>query len=433
MTKQLALGIVAVVAVGASLTAQQPEAYDDSPVIFNRAAPQAEAIQQVNYLQDDGDDWDQASSEGWTSTWGGRIMGDYVTWADGSEIAGSQNYFEFRRLRFYAAGKGHGVFNYKLQVDFEPEGTPGNGDSGVSIKDVYIGMENVPFFNTVLLGHFKTPFSLEELGSSRYLTFLERALPNVFAPSRELGMASYSTSDSGTLAYGIFFDDLPETEKELVDDNQGTLLVARKTWNPVNEDDGASVVHWGVGILYRDNRDGTTRFRSRPEIHEGPRVIDTGAFASDNYTTVGLEFARVKGPWSWQAEYMHTSADDAAAGNRELDAAYAYGSYFLTGESRPYNTGRGVFDRLRPNRNFGWVDGKRAGPGAVELGIRWSYLGFNDSPAGGQLNDLTVGVNWYWNPYMRVMLNWIHPYGDGSSIIGDAEGDIISMRFQVDF
>ena len=90
-----------------------------------------------------------------------------------------------------------------------------------------------------------------------------------------------------------------------------------------------------------------------------------------------------------------------------------------------------------PEENF-WVvrtpNGPCAGWGAWELAARWSYLDFSDVN-GQQLNDLTVGWNWYWNPHTRMMLNWIHPFAHRSLVSPslDAQGDILAMRLQVEF
>ena len=48
------------------------------------------------------------------------------------------------------------------------------------------------------------------------------------------------------------------------------------------------------------------------------------------------------------------------------------------------------------------------------------------------MNDTTLGLNWYWNPYSKVQLNWIHCFLD-NAIHGNSDCDIYAARFQVEF
>ena len=89
---------------------------------------------------------------------------------------------------------------------------------------------------------------------------------------------------------------------------------------------------------------------------------------------------------------------------------------------------------MKPYENFWLVNtpcGCAAGWGAWELALRWSYMDFIDIE-GQQLHDVTFGANWYWNPHARMMLNWIHPVRH-TNTDGVAEGDVVGVRFQVDF
>ena len=49
------------------------------------------------------------------------MLTETVMWADGDEIPDSQNYVEIRQVRLSLRGKGYGVLDYRVQVDFEPE------------------------------------------------------------------------------------------------------------------------------------------------------------------------------------------------------------------------------------------------------------------------------------------------------------------------
>ena len=57
-----------------------------------------------------------------------------------------------------------------VKVDFSQAGTgqlvrqTGGGDA--DFKDVYIGLDDIPFLGEIKVGHFKEPFSLNELTSS---------------------------------------------------------------------------------------------------------------------------------------------------------------------------------------------------------------------------------------------------------------------------
>ena len=49
------------------------------------------------------------------------------------------------------------------------------------------------------------------------------------------------------------------------------------------------------------------------------------------------------------------------------------------------------------------------------------------------MNDFTLGVNWYWNPHLRWMCNYIHAWNKYDGGQPNSENDIIAIRGQVDF
>ena len=357
---------------------------------------------------------------------GGRLMGD-IGWIGGSALESDlgivlDDGVEFRRARLYVAGDFYEKLAFKLQFDFA------GGDA--DLKDAYLKIKKLPLLGTLTLGHFKEPFSLEELTSSKYITFMERALPNVFVPGRNVGIMASNTALDKQMTWAIGAFRSTNDFGILVSDDSYSLTT-RLTWLPWYEDKGRKVFHLGGSYSLVNPRNGV-RIRQRPEAHWTLRLTDTGTFAEPDYMNLfGAEAALVCGPFSVQGEYIANAVDARTM----VDDPYFYGwyaqaSYFLTGEHRPYSKSSGTFSRVKPKKNWrqdgGW--------GAWELAGRFSYLDLDESGlpvTARRLQNITIGLNWYLNPNVRLMGNYIRSMVDGSDT--DEDADIIMMRVQVDF
>ena len=352
---------------------------------------------------------------------GGRIMA-HTAWQKQETklkdtVGKASGSAEFRRARLYMSGDIYKDFFFKAQYDFA------GGDA--DFKDVYLGMKNIPYLGAFKIGHFKEPFSLEELTSSKYITFMERGLPNVFAPSRNWGAEFSNTlfNKRATWAAGIF----RPSDGYGNYSGSGWNFTGRLTALPWYEDKGEKLLHIGTAWTVHDPR-GTVRYRQRPEDHLSPRYVDTGTFQIDYASLFNVELALVYGPFSLQSEFIQGWVDQSHNNSSHtcFPSFYAYASYFLTGEHRKYKTSKGCFSRVKPKKNFSIKDKTW---GAWELGVRYSYLDLEDKNIeGGIMQDITAGVNWHWNPNMRVMGNYVH---SNRNRVGGA--DILEARFQVDF
>ena len=161
---------------------------------------------------------------------------------------------------------------------------------------------------------------------------------------------------------------------------------------------------------------------------EGFAGFRLGDARADNVNLYDLEAALVWGPLSLQGEYMINDVETTFGGDLSFDSWYAQASYFVTGESRTYKNSNGVFDRIRPKRNFEW--GK--GLGAIELAARYSSLDLDDGGVrGGEEDNITLGINWYLNPNTRFMINYIMADIEHDLYSGDI--NIFQTRFQIDF
>lgn len=379
----------------------------------------------------------------------------------------------FRRARLQAVGSVAEFTNYSIEMDFATAGRP-------SFMDVWGEQTHVPFFGAIRIGHYRQPFSMDSLTSVRQLDFLERSLPfQAFVPFRRDGIMAYDKSESEmtTWAYGVYrtggFANAPLGDTRFatdIGDNGGYSFSGRATHLLYYDEptDGRYLLH--VGGNYNYSRitstaagGGVYRARAIPEFFVGdpagggltaagtPFFVDTGALSADSYNLYGLELAGQYGAAHFQAEYMATSVDQNVGASAFYDGAYVQGGYFLTGESLTYNRTVGVFDRIVPfteffslGRNSGFC-----GWGAWEATARWSYVNLNDPNAlaavapgppttapvpgnPGRLNEVTLGLNWYWNTYAKVQLNWIHCALD-NGLTGNSNCDIYCARFQVAF
>ncbi len=356
----------------------------------------------------------------------GRLLQDW-TWATGGDdgLYDTDDGVEFRAARIGVSGTVFDVVDYKAEYDFV------GGDA--DFKDVLFSFATG--IGKVSVGNFKEPMSLEELTSSRFISFNERSLMNALVPGRNTGIALSDSCDNFNWTFGIFRD-----SDDFGDDNNTNgpgdteqdgeyAFTGRVTTAPIHEDDGERVLHLGLSYSLRGADDDMARFRSRPEAHLMNRPVDTGVLAADGVNLGGLEVAYVQGPFSAQAEYF-MAAVDAQSGGMDADYAgfYTEVTYFLTGERRNYKKSAGKFDRVKPNTNV--QRGSFSG-GAWQTGLRYSMLDLDDGPSADEISNITASLKWILNPNTRIALNLIQSDAESGAIEDDAT--IAILRFQADY
>ena len=362
---------------------------------------------------------------------GGRIMFDLNFIQEDRDIErtaglGDQaDGFQFRRARIHVMGTFDTRFEYRAEFDMQ----------GANFRDVWIGVKKLPLLGDVRVGHHKEPFGLEELTSSRYITFIERSLTGAFIPAHNLGIL-FVGSHFGhlvTASAGIFRT-TPDPSPSQGGDGEyaGT---ARVTTSPIFWDKGDTVLHLGGAWSHRIPPGDAITFAAKPEANMAGTYVTTGARPAESVNLYGAEFAFKWGPLSVQAEAICAYLAIRNATHNDYWAGYAMVSLFLTpGDARPYKRSAGTFDRVKPKAPL-W-DKANPGIGAIEIGLRCSTIDLNDLTfKGRRMNDTTLAVNWYLHANLRVMVDYIYSDLHAQKTPARLGGrtHILLVRFQVDF
>jgi phosphate-selective porin OprO/OprP len=345
--------------------------------------------------------------------------------------------FYFRRARFGVEGTMARDFNYRLLLELGGSGTEGP----TRINDAWIAYTGFAPF-TFQLGAFSPPANMDDGTSPEDLPFLERA--SVSELSRSLGGAD-GRIGLGIKANGarwmssLTFTTRTVNDAEVFDVQSGAVARAGFLLATASN----YTVHAGVSGSYvfapADQGQGATprhpmRFRDRPEIRvDSVRLIDTGSIDADHASVYGLEFGANWKSLYLQGEHFWYDVERRASANLpdpEFKGYYLQGSWILTGESRRYNAATGSFQNPRPMVPFS----SNGGFGAWELAARYSRMNLNfeeglvgtaavpGSVRGGDQSVVTLGVNWFPNPNVKIMMNYmlidvdrLNPAGPGNT------------------
>jgi phosphate-selective porin OprO/OprP len=355
---------------------------------------------------------------------GGRIQYDIAGTSSDQALqdAGFDNQGtgdDFRRARLAFEGEAGEHLLFKAEYDFA------NGDG--DLTDVFVGLQRLPGVGRFVAGHFKESIGLEELTSSKYITFMERALPLLaFAPARNAGIAFNNSAFEERLTWGV--GGFRETDDfgEDFSDGSNYNVTARVTGLPVWLEEGRKLVHVGYSYSHKFRDGETITFAPKPEVNTSNALISTGAILNDGVDLFGAELAAVVGPVSIQGEFLDALVDANDAHTKNFYGVYGEASWFVTGENRVYDRKIGAFGRTAPKNPFSISKGQW---GALELAGRYSHVHLNDGTIrGGIENDVTAAVNWYLYSNLRVMLDWVYAHRNATG-----EQNTVMTRFSLDF
>jgi phosphate-selective porin OprO and OprP len=391
----------------------------------------------------------------------GRLQTDYAAIDQDERLTGFPDVSaaEIRRARLGVEGVVFYNVEYKFEVDFANDET--------AIRDAYIEYTGLADGLGLRVGNFKTPNSIDEMTSSRYLTFLERAaFVEAFALDRQIGAGVVFARDpvsngfgwGYTLSAGIFgpepFDD------EIWRDDVKTGA-ARVTLAPIDREVNGvhQVLHLGASWRQRDGAqdlrsgrdperfdDESFRYRARgADLHLADRFVATPQIFDED-TFWGVEGAVIWGPWHVVGEYTQLEADvasficgadidDCVEGDRVFPGSdptyvgwYVEAGWFITGETRSYKEGE--FGAIKV-KNPVLGGGKGGGWGAWQIAGRYDVIelsdkattftgvdpdGFGQCTQCGNQETWMVVVNWWLNDYTGLQFQYGESDIEGGSL-----------------
>jgi phosphate-selective porin OprO and OprP len=335
---------------------------------------------------------------------GGRIHFDaYAFDRDLADVTGTT---DFRRARLTLGGKAYG-WEYKLEQDFS------SGSTTEGFRDVFIARKALG--GKITIGQFKPYRSMDELTSSNEVTLMERTFASasgIYGGRQfQQGVGYLRGGENYSAGFALF-----NLKHAASPRNEGVGAAGRITYAPINS--GDSTLHIGASVS-TENANKNSSNLSANAVYAGRRgpsqnIATTPGASGESVDTVGLELAGAFGPAYFQSEYARARFGQPLGSAHDVDTWYVQGSWMLGGDRKPYKAGNGVF-------------GAPKASGAWELTARYDTIENND--LNRKASSTILGVNYYINPNLRLMLN----YTDGDNDVTGDRTKQIALRTQFHF
>lgn len=407
---------------------------------------------------------------------GGRIQFDGFLFSEDDDAAfGSANLSNrggtaFRREYLTLTGKLYG-WEYKYEHDFAAEGGsaactstavgPDGGTPTIACtlsntgasgnREMWVATQVGP--GKLTIGQFKPYRGMEELASSNEITFAERPVTSasgVYNGRQFLMGVGYKGIIADKFGYGLDLMQLGAANTT----TEGLSYGGRAYWFPVSAD--GQTLH--VGLSYHVDSEDVGSVAATPGFTYGGRrgqsitfgnagsgsCSNSSTLACGSQDTLAVELAGSFGPFTAQAEYARATLEDAfeegsGFDDADVDAFYVQASWFVTGEKKPYKKDRGAFGSPKPNKPYGaWEAVARyesiENKDESVTNSLCSVTGLSGAEVATQceVEQITLGVNWYVNPNVRFLLNYYLPTADLGAA-GEDEPDAATLRTQLSF
>ena len=354
-----------------------------------------------------------------------RMFTDFGSTSGSSSSARNLTGTEQRLFDLGFEGRIGPEFSYLYEAGF--------GDNRLTVKNAFVAWTRALDSRHLLeftVGNRVTGRTMDGSTSINDIHFMER---NVVASSTQPQKGFYGLGFRGRI-YGpdwhVAFEVAGNDVNSLGNADDSTTYSIRTHWNPLKT--RTALVHLGAWAYHEDISPAVTT--TQRNIFIGGHVPDalmvqSGTIAAPRKGTgAGVEAAGIlKSIWI-AGEYGGRNVD--AATDVRFRAGSVSAGWFITGETVAYADKIGIWGRqqvLRPVGRGGW--------GAIELLSRYEKVTLRNGLLGGEGDALTFGANWFLNPNVRLMGNYIFWKTDNASgpVIGSDNGRTIALSMRLTY
>jgi len=318
--------------------------------------------------------------------------------------------FLLRRVRPSFKGVLWEHYRYKFLVDV--------ASSNLQLLDAYVDVAYVPWL-VLRTGKGKVPFGLERLQSATALDFVERGLPTLLGPNRDVGVQLVGAIAGDALTYelGIFNGTADNSVGETSLDDRFELA-GRLFARPLVAS-GVPGLR-GLGLAVAATAGEAIGTEADPLIRSYPSaggsaifayaspVVDAPVLAAGDHVRFTTQAMLYEGPLGLSGEYVWARQKVGAGpvlGDFTHQAFAAAATFALTGE-------RATYGSLVPRRPFDPLAGRW---GAIELAARYARINFDDeafdlglasSSSATGASAITAGINWHLSAVYKLQANF---------------------------
>ena len=347
--------------------------------------------------------------------------------------------FYLYRVRPIVEGTVAQYIDFKIMPDF--------GQGKTVLQDAFFNARYWPLAQ-LQVGKFKEPFGLERLESATNLTFINRAFPTQLSPNRDIGAMLWGQWHEGLLTYQLgVFDGVVDYGSTDADNNDGKDFAGRVFVHPFQNSTWEPLQGLGIGFATTvGDENGAPPSYQTEGLQTFFKYNSTVQLSGERYR-LSPQAYWYWGPFGTMFEWVESSSEmrnrfrSGLADLRATNTAWQISaSYVLTGENASYGA-------VIPRADFSPTKGTW---GAYQIAARYGELHVDDAVfddgfanlanSAKTARELTVGLNWYLNRFLKWQLNFGHTWFDGGAngsqpgaTSNRAAENVIVTRFQIQY